>query len=50
MYGFKIFVSTLIFLYMIMVLWVALTNNTKGKPILYAMFALEALSLMAIWG
>lgn len=51
MYAFKVFVSTLIVLMIVMLTWAA-TRAVKdaGKPVAYMIIAVELMSLAAIWG
>ena len=51
MYGFKVFVSTLIVLMIVLLTWATFkASNQSGKTISYVIIIVEALSLAAIWG
>lgn len=51
MYGFKVFVSTLIAIFMTLVVFAVIKQPTNnGKGLASAFLIIEALSLMAIWG
>lgn len=51
MYGFKVFVSTLIILVILLLAWAMLKSEEKsGKTIVCILMIVHALSLVAIWG
>jgi len=50
MYGFKIFVTTLICLMLAVLFYVMHKSNQNGRYAAYAFILVDLLSLIAIWG
>lgn len=51
MYTFKVFVSTLIILVILLLSWTLLkAQNKSGTAVAWILLIVNALSLMAIWG
>lgn len=51
MYGFKVFVSTLILILIVVMLYACIvTKGQSGKTVAYLIIIINALSLAAIWG
>lgn len=51
MYAFKVMVSTLIVMMLVLLIWAALKSEKQsGKTVAYLIIIVNALSLAAIWG
>ena len=51
MYGFKVFVSTLIVLVILLLSWTLVKDGNKsGATVAFILLIVDALSLVAIWG
>ena len=50
MYAFKVVTSTIIILWFLVLSYVGLKTDKKGKAVAVIMAVIETLSLIAIWG
>jgi bacteriorhodopsin len=50
MYAFKVFVTTLIILLLVILTYTATRSDAKGRYVAYGIIIVNILSVLAIWG
>lgn len=50
MYAFKVFVTTLIILLLVILTYAATRSDAKGRYVAYGIIIVNILSVLAIWG